>query len=265
MAYNRLRHSPFLAVKIPVRDGEAQVADYSVTDLGSNAIKYGSTKYITAVLDNDKFVNEYIDGYEASALPDNLVADRLDSAGYSLALTEDTDALDTLAKGVKGKDKAGVAFAAGDVRQGKTGTKVAPTASVYADAVSCMIALDNAKVPQEGRYMIVTPEFYGKLLKDTTNFIRQSNLSQELVMSGAIGMIAGFAVYKSNVLASVDAGIDAICGHPLFATRIEAWKKEPFVCDINGDMNVVGGSAIKGRMVFTHEVTKPQAFAYIGE
>ena len=116
MAYNRLRHSPFLAVKIPVRDGEAQVADYSVTDLSTNAIKYGSTKYITAVLDNDKFVNEYIDGYEASALPDNLVADRLDSAGYSLALTEDTDALDTLAKGVKGKDKAGVAFASGDVR-----------------------------------------------------------------------------------------------------------------------------------------------------
>ena len=146
-----------MAVKIPVRDGEAQVADYSVTDLSTNAIKYGSTKYITAVLDNDKFVNEYIDGYEASALPDNLVADRLDSAGYSLALTEDTDGLDTLAKGVKGKDKAGIAFAAGDVRQGKTGTHVTATESVYAYAVSCMIALDNAKVPQDGRYMIVTP------------------------------------------------------------------------------------------------------------
>ena len=36
-------------------------------------------------------MGEIIDGYDAAGVPDNLVADRLDSAGYSLARTIDED------------------------------------------------------------------------------------------------------------------------------------------------------------------------------
>lgn len=251
------------AVKIPVRDLEATVSDYSKTSLGSNGITYGSTQYITAVIDNDKFVNEYIDGYEAEAVPDNLVADRLDSAGYSLANTEDDSAILTLVRAVKGQDKAGSAFS--DVRTGKTGNAVTgeiTKENVYQKFVEMMVKLDEARVPAEGRYVIVTSAVYALLLQDN-HFIRQSQLSQEMLMTGAVGMIAGFVIYKSNKL--TQHNISAIAGHPAFATRIEAWKVEPKLVDLNGDMNVVGGSAVKGRFIYTHEVTKPQAFAYIAE
>lgn len=257
------------AVKIPVRDDECTAGDYSTTSLGTNAINYGNTHYITAVLDKDKFVNEYIDGYEAEAVPDNIVADRLDSAGYSLALSEDQDALKTLVNGADGKDRAGVAFAEGDVRHEKTGAVSGVALSktnIYETIVGLMVALDEAKVPAEGRYLIVTPAVYALILQDD-HFIRQSQLSQEMLMSGACGMIAGFAIYKSNYLGTLKANtnkdVQILAGHPLFATRVEAWKKEPYLQDLSGDMNVVGGSAVKGRMVFTHEVTKPQAFALV--
>ena len=138
------------AVKIPVRDGEAEVADYNKTSLSENGIKYGSTEYITAVISQDKYVNEYIDGYEAEAVPDNLVADRLDSAGFSLANTEDSHALQTLVNGAKGQTYDGSEFS--DSRSGKTGRQIdkeITKENVYEIFVDMMVALDEAKVPAD--------------------------------------------------------------------------------------------------------------------
>jgi hypothetical protein len=247
------------AVKIPVRDGETEVADYDKTNISNNKVTYGSTAYITAVIDNDKFVNEYIDGYEAEAVPDNIKAQRVTSAGYSLASVIDTNALKTLVNAVKGLDKAGNAFT--DVRAGKTGTKVVATKSLFNDIVSCAVALDNAGVPAEGRYALVTPEAYGELVK-SDDFVKASNIGQELVQTGAVGMVNGIPVYKTAKLASIDANITLIVGHYNFATRIEAWQAEPQLFDGSTDASIVGGSLLKGRKVFTHEITKPQAFAY---
>ena len=81
------------AVNIPVRDTEVDTKDYdraNGADLGT-----GSTSYIKILVNKDKAVNELIDGYEAAAVPDGIVAERLDSAGYSLALTLDTDGVVT--------------------------------------------------------------------------------------------------------------------------------------------------------------------------
>lgn len=247
------------AVKIPVRDGETEVADYDKTNISNNKVTYGSTAYITAVIDNDKFVNEYIDGYEAEAVPDNIKAQRVTSAGYSLASVIDTNALKTLVNAVKGLDKSGNAFT--DVRAGKTGTKVVATKSLFNDIVSCSVALDNAGVPAEGRYALVTPEAYGELVK-SDDFVKASNIGQELVQTGAVGMVDGIPVYKTAKLASIDANITLIVGHYNFATRIEAWQAEPQLFDGSTDASIVGGSLLKGRKVFTHEITKPQAFAY---
>lgn len=77
------------AVKIPVRDGEVKVSDYDKAN-GITATT-GSTTYQTLTINKDKAVGEIIDGYDAAGVPDNLVADRLDSAGYSLARTIDED------------------------------------------------------------------------------------------------------------------------------------------------------------------------------
>ena len=256
------------SVKLPIRDGETEVGDYSTTNISGNTIKYGSTKYLTAVIDNDKYINEYIDNYEAAAVPDSLVADRLDSASYSLANTIDTNALQTLAYAMEGKDKSGVAFGASDPRNAKTGISAGALAltksNVYETLVKVAQKLDEADVPAEGRFAIVTPAVRALLLQDS-NFIRQADLSQELVESGAIGQVAGLTIYVSNKLAGLTAtkAFQIIAGCPQWATRIAEWKIEPGLYDLNGDANVIGGSAVKGRYIFTHEITKPQTFAFV--
>ena len=75
------------AVKIPVRDTEVPVSDYDK----ANGIQgsHGSTGYETVVVSKDKAFNEIIDGYDAQAVPDKIVAERLSSGTYSLALAMD--------------------------------------------------------------------------------------------------------------------------------------------------------------------------------
>lgn len=265
------------AVKIPVRDGEVAVGEYNRTSATGKELTFGSTNYITAVLSNDVAVNELIDGYESSAVPDNLIADRLDSAGYSLGLYMENDALSTLTLGCNGMDHSGTAFGSTDVRNGKKGAVVEKTltaANVYQQIVELNQKLDEADVPMDGRYIIVTPATYALLLQDTTHFIRYGDRSQEMLETGAIGEIIGLKVYRSNVLtgkkvkvaynsSTEDRNVEILAGHPLFATRVEAWKVDPFLKDLNGDATIIGGSAVKGRKIFVHEVTKPQAFAMI--
>ena len=69
-------------VKIPVRDTEVAVKTYNkATGVDLDA---GSTAYIDLAIDQDEAVNELIDGYDAASVPDGIVAERLDSAGYSM-------------------------------------------------------------------------------------------------------------------------------------------------------------------------------------
>ena len=61
-------------VKIPVRDTEVTVKAY---DKATGVdLEIGTTTYIDLDIDQDMAVNELIDGYDAEAVPDNLVADR---------------------------------------------------------------------------------------------------------------------------------------------------------------------------------------------
>ena len=81
-------------VKIPVRDTEVTVKPYNkATGVDLEA---GSTTYMDLNIDQDIAVNELIDGYDAASVPDNILADRLDSAGYSLALDMDKKSIKCL-------------------------------------------------------------------------------------------------------------------------------------------------------------------------
>ena len=170
-------------VKIPVRDTEVTVRDYDKA-IGVD-LETGTTTYMDLDIDRDKAVNEMIDGYDAAAVPDNLVADRLDSAGYSLALEMDRESINVL------ETTAGVNVCA---------TKTAATeGTAYKEILAAKTYLGRTGVPQEGRWLIVSPEFMSTLMLDD-HFIRQGDLSQQMKDAGAVGAVAGFAVYESNNL-----------------------------------------------------------------
>lgn len=236
-------------VKIPVRDTEVTVSDY---DKASGvSLTSGSTSYIDLSIDRDKAVNELIDGYDAEAVPDNLVADRLDSAGYALALEMDQDSIDCL------ETTSGTNVAT---------TKTAATESTaYKEVLAARTYLGRKGVPQQGRWLIVSPEFHAVLMQDD-NFIRQGDLSQEMKNAGAVGSVAGFTVFESTLLAFENTTITAskktttefIAGHPNWCHRVDEWGVDVHLQDLGGSGTYIGASAVQGRKIWGLKLSKPQ-------
>lgn len=224
------------AVKVPVRDGEVKVGDYDRSAGGD--LSESSTEYRSILINREKYVNELVDGYDAASVPDNLIADRLDSAGYSMATALDRDGASTL------------------ISQGtRVNVSAISAATVYSDVVDIRTLMSKAKVPNDGRrYLLVTPDIYAAMLKSPL-FVQASALGDEVKQSGAVGKIAGFTVYEWN---DDTANLAMIAGHPRYATRINAWKVPIAVNDLK-DSKHIGSSAVQGRSVYGHEVLRKSA------
>lgn len=233
---NRYEGSPKAgAVKVPVRDTEVVVNDY---DKQKGAKQTGGdTTLLTVNIDKDKAVNEVIDGFDAESVPGHLVADRLDSAGYSLALQMDTDGSVELTT-------AGTAFGSTTALTEKT---------IYANIVDARTQLSTVHVPTDGRWLLVSPDTYGLLLK-SPEFIKASDLGDAVVQTGAVGRIAGFTVYEDSTLGE---NVEYIAGHPNWFTRVEEWAVPVHLQDLSGSGDFIGASAVQGRKVYAHKVTKP--------
>ena len=224
------------AVKVPVRDGEVKVGDYDRSKGGE--LSEGDTVYRPILINKEKYVNELIDGYDAASAPDNLVAERLDSAGYSMATIMDTDGGSTL------------------ISQGtRVNLSSISASTIYSDVVGIRKQMSKAKVPNDGRrYLLVTPDVYAEMLK-SDQFVKASDLGAELIQSGILGRMAGF-----NIIEWCDdtANLAMIAGHPKFATRVHGWKVPISVNDLK-DGKHIGSSAVQGRAVYGHEVLRKSA------
>lgn len=228
-------------VKIPVRDGEVVVSDYDKAN-GINGTT-GSTAYETMVIDKDKAVNEIIDGFDAKSVPDNLVADRLDSAGYSLAAQIDNDGATVLIAG---------ATVVGESALDKT--------NIYDKIVDIRTAMSKANIPDDGkRYLLVLPDTMALILK-CSEFIKASDLGDAVVQSGIVGRVAGFNVIEWN---DTTANLAMIAGHPRFATRAEEFAVPIHIQDLSGSGTYIGASAVQGRSVYGHKVLRSTAIRAI--
>lgn len=235
-------------VKVPVRDTEVEVKAYNKSTGASLTI--GSTTYLNLAIDNDEAVNEIIDGFDAQSVPDDLLAERLDSAAYSLALSIDKKSIAAL-----------------ETTDGVTvdETKTALTDSTaYKAVLKAKKVLSRTGVPNDGqRWMIASPEYMEVIMTDP-HFIKTSDLSQELVQAGAVGKIGGFVVFESNntmygdttLVSGKTTTTEFVCGHPNWCHRVEEWGVPVAVNNLFNDY--IGASAVQGRKIYGIKVSKPQ-------
>ncbi|MBD5142094.1 MAG: hypothetical protein HDT22_00535 [Ruminococcus sp.] len=235
-------------VKIPVRDTEVEVKTYNKQTGAS--ISQGSTAYFDLNIDIDEAVNEMIDGFDAVSVPDGITAERLDSAGYSLGLSMDTKSIRKL------EETAGITVAT---------SKTAVTENTaYKAVLAAKRTQSRLGVPNDGkRFLIASPEFMEVLLTDD-KFIKQGDLSQELVQNGVVGRIAGYNVFESNNTMFEDTSLVAgkktttefICGHPNWCHRVQEWSVPVGINNLTNEF--IGSSAVQGRKVYGIGISKPQ-------
>ena len=191
-----------------------------------------------------------IDGFDAVSVPDEIVAERLDSAGYSLGLSMDTKSIRKL------EETSGITVAT---------TKTACTdTTAYKQVLTAKRTQSRLGVPNDGkRWLIASPEFMEVLMADD-HFIRQGDLSQELVQNGVVGRIAGYNVFESNntmfenttLVSSKKTSTEFICGHPNWCHRVQEWSVPVGIKNLTNQY--IGSSAVQGRKVYGIGISKPQ-------
>lgn len=148
---------------------------------------------------------------------------------------------------------AGNVLAAGDA---------ATADAAYKIVLGLRVKLDKAKVPADGRFLIISPDLYALILQDS-RFIDASQYgSTAPVQNGEVGRILGFQVMVSLGLPAGTAGTApevsnfAIAGHQMATTfaeqinKTEAYRPESSFSD-----------AVKGLHLYGARVVRPEAIA----
>lgn len=225
------------AVKIPVRDTEVKVGDYNKATGGD--LDTGSTTYKTLPIDKDKYVNELIDGYDAASVPDNLVADRLDSAGYAMGISLDSELINLLVT-------SGTA---------STDTTELTKETIYESVVDEVAALKKKGLTVAEMWLAVTNETYATLLK-SPEFIKASDLGDSVVQNGRVGRIAGLNVYETNNIPD-ESNVEYVIGNNVFCHFVDEWMTNVAINDLK-DGKHIGASAVQGRRVYGNMVSRPE-------
>lgn len=134
---------------------------------------------------------------------------------------------------------------------------VTSAALAVSQLIALKVKLDNANVPQQGRYVVVPPWYHGLLLGSDL-FVRvDASGTSEALRNGMVGRAFGFDVLVSNNAPLVTGDDYAVlAGYPgaiSFAeqiVKVEAYRPESAFSD-----------AIKGLHVYGAKVVRPSGIA----
>jgi N4-gp56 family major capsid protein len=138
---------------------------------------------------------------------------------------------------------------------GKTTTAAITNANAYDSFLAGQEELDENKVPTVGRVALVTPAFLRKLKTDD-NFVKASDLGQEIAINGVVGAVDGTPIVK--VPASYfPANVEFVITHPVATTapvKLDEYK-------VHQDAPGISGALVEGRTIYDAFVLNNKAGA----
>ncbi len=224
-------------VKVPTRNGDIKLSDYDI--LNGITMTQSATDYLDIPVDKEKAFSELIDGYEAETVPDNIRAQRIESAGYVVGKALEESAIDALVKG---------------------GTVSEDTEPLQASDVYAKMAKEVSNMKKRGlkpteMRIAISADTELLLLTDEKFANTSSTLGAELVREGVIGKVAGVATKPCYLLPE---DVEFIIYAKRWCQSIDAWKAETAINPIQ-DGKHVKASALQGRMVYKDTVTNALA------
>ena len=214
-------------INVPTRSAEVTISDYDV--LNGVELTQSETDYVALPIDQNYAINELIDGYEAEAVPDNLRANRIEAAGYSLGLKKENMAINQLVtKGTTSGD-----------------TTALTEADAYKKIAAEIANMKKRNMKVSSMRVVVSADTELLLLTDDKFANTSGSLGAELVREGVIGKINGVPV-KPNYL--LPENVEFIVYDKRFAQKYEVWSVEPTIKNIEDDKHI-GASHLVGRQV----------------
>jgi len=131
----------------------------------------------------------------------------------------------------------------------------APTAaSIYNDVLALKAALDLAKAPRSGRYLVVDSATENLLLSPDATVIIAEPASKMQQVEGSVGRLLGFNIFSTVLLPS---GTHMIAGHPDAFYFKDVFRHEARIVSLDGDAKHVGDSALKQRLASISGAVRP--------
>jgi len=225
------------SIQVPVRGTDVAVSTYDV--LNGNTLTQSATTYLPILLTKNKIINELIDKYEAASVPDNLIAQRLESGSYSMGLTLELNAIAEL------EDNGTV----------ESSTSALTNTDAYTSIKNSVRDIKKLGVDVTDMVTIVDPDTEALLLEDVKFSNSAGALGAELLREGVIGKINGVRVKMS---ANLSATTEYIVFARPWAQSVDEWIAEPFIEDIK-DGKHVKASALQGRAIYEDKLTSATA------
>lgn len=203
----------------------------------------------TLVIDQAKYFAFEVDDVDARQVKDSgqLLNKAANDAAFGLS-----DAADNFLAGLM-TTGAGNVLTAGDA---------ATADAAYKVVLALKVKLDKAKIPTQGRFLIVAPEFHALLLQDNRFLDASAYGSNAAIQNGEVGRVLGFSVLVTLNSPAGTAGTPpevsnfVIAGHAMATTfaeqinKVEAYRPESAF-----------GDAIKGLHLYGAKVVRPEALA----
>ena len=202
-----------------------------------------TTAKVEMLVDKAKYYSFKVDDVLAAQADINMLEAASTDASEGMRIAVETDVL------------AGAITGAATV-----GAQTTITASnILANILSMSRTLDEKNIPEEGRFIVLSPEFISMLKQSE---LRQAYLTGDAtspLRNGLVGMVDRFKVFQSNMVYTAASGADSgythvLAGHPKALSFASQFTNTETV-----RMESTFGDQVRGLKVYGSKVVTPDA------
>lgn len=229
--------------------GDPTVATYTPNSTSITPEQLATTQQ-KLLIDQAKYFAFKVDDVDKRQAKGDLMTKALTRSAYRIARAID-DYLVALYTGVASGNALGtVAVTSSDL--------------AYQKLIALKVVLDEADVPDEGRWAVVPPWYEGLLL-DNNKFVANAALPQtgRALLTGHIGQAAGFDVFKSNANPNVTGddwlvwcGVREALALVVQINKVAAYQPESSFADAMKGLALYGAKLVRPDYVATMVASK---------
>lgn len=224
--------------------GDPTVADY-VPNSTSITPEELTDAQRTLVVDQLKYFAFKVDDVDKRQAKGDVMSTAMRRAAYQLAKVADTFVAG-LYTGVVAANNLGT-------------VSVTTGALAYTQIRKLKLALDEADITEEGRYLAAPPWYYSLLLEETKFLDASASGSTEALRNGSVGRVLGFDLLQTNQAPNptgddyvVQAGVAEAISFAAQINQTEAYRPESSFSD-----------AVKGLSVYGAKLVRPDHIAVV--
>jgi len=201
----------------------------------------------TVVIDQSDYFGVRHDDLDAAQVKPKLLDSVSQDAAYQLAAVQDGFIADLAVAG------------AGTVIDDAGTARAITAANAYSTFLEASVLMDEANIPDAGRFAVVPPWLAAELLLDDKYFLQARG---DAVLNGQIGRIANINIVKSNRVPVGVSVYNVLIGHNMaisFASQInktEALRDKDSFADLLRGLTLYGGKVLYPEALFNLRATR---------